>query len=156
MGSRMAAGLAERAQEDERRAAAEQERMLEKVQRQERHRLQAITNEKEKIKSYLAKQIEEKEKRKIAEKTELLELRETLMADVRAAEQQEKDKARAKRQRDVANRSAIEHQILSKKLCSEAMTKQERLINRQLLRRLTDFSDDDDAIRKLSKEEEIE
>eukprot|EP01064_Diplonema_japonicum_P005614 TRINITY_DN13737_c0_g2_i1.p1 TRINITY_DN13737_c0_g2~~TRINITY_DN13737_c0_g2_i1.p1 ORF type:complete len:498 (+),score=143.42 TRINITY_DN13737_c0_g2_i1:81-1496(+) len=138
LGSRIAAGLAERAAEDERRAAEEQRRMLEKVQNEEKRRQLAIVTEKEKIKMYLAQQIHEKERRKQQEKDDLVNLRDRMMADVKISEEQEKEKASMKRAKEVKNRCAIEDQIRTKHACTqEAMSNQERRINRQLLRRLS-------------------
>ena len=142
-GSKMAAGLAERALEDERRAVTEQKKMFEKASKAEELKNSQIAREKENIKSYLAQQIHDKEARKLQERQELAGLKESLMADVRAAESQEREQRMLKRVKNVENRAAIEKQILGKHRpeTQEAMTSNERRINKQLLRRLSDFDD---------------
>eukprot|EP01063_Lacrimia_lanifica_P023852 TRINITY_DN3163_c3_g1_i1.p1 TRINITY_DN3163_c3_g1~~TRINITY_DN3163_c3_g1_i1.p1 ORF type:complete len:499 (+),score=228.67 TRINITY_DN3163_c3_g1_i1:53-1549(+) len=139
-GSKLAAGWSEKAAEDERRAAREQELLLQKVQNEEKARVQAITSEKEKIKKCLAQQIADKERRRMEEKHEWMSLREHIANDVKKAEVQEKDRLCAKRRREVENKKAIQEQIRAKaQQPNSAMSREEMRINKELLRRLSDW-----------------
>ena len=130
----LAASIGERAAEDERRAVTEQRKKMDEMQKCEQVKEERVLSEREKMRNYLFQQIADKEKVRIAKLKKQVEEKEDLQKELQIAEQQETDRRKSKKQKDMQHRKHIESQIQEKQSRKEViMSDTEKRLN---LRRL--------------------
>eukprot|EP00760_Papus_ankaliazontas_P010888 PhM_4_TR1455/c0_g1_i1/m.8870 len=137
LATKMSEGMNERSREDEIRAAKEQERISQREAELDKKRQEKTQAEKRKLQHYLALQVREKDKQRGEERHTIEDDRRRMQAELAEAEEKERSRKAALRQKEEVYRRQVEDQMKERREDSmRGMSAQEYKLNAKLLQKL--------------------